>query len=736
MRLVVDGSPIPCTAKDSVLSALLKAGKHPTGGGALCCGGDCPHCLATLDGISYVRTCQIRARPGMVVERHHFKGGYPPVPVDDRLRQAIEARNLFCDVVVIGQGAAGRSEAARARASGKSIITLDAGHGQEVVGIYAGPLVIARTEQEMLHVHVGEEIVVATGAAELQPVAPGCELGGLFTARGAEALAAAGVDLGSVVAIGTPPQGVEHQGVKGTLLRFEDSGAGRVGAVVVRTQQGSEMVHPCDSVSLGLGIHPRNALWKMGADLPVRAAGDAALASTIPTCPSDPNSLICACAGVTLSDLDFSWESGFREMELIKRATLAGTGTCQGMGCIPYMRSFIQARGGELQERFTARPVNRQLTLGEVAAGAHHLPTARTALDQTHRELGAQMERSGGWWRPWNYGNLEAEYWAVREAVSIMDVSTLGKMIVSGPDALAFLEKIYPTQVSTIREGRTRYVLLLNERGYIMDDGLIGKESETRYLLTFTSGGTSHSEMWLRDWADGFDMDVRILNQTYSQGAINVTGPLANVLLERAGLREPLKFMRFADVGIAGVPCHIFRLSFTGELSYELHHPAECSTHLWQTLMQRGQDLGIRPHGLEALVLLRLEKGHIIVGQDTDYDSTPRRINHEWMCRLDKESFLGKASVLRTSRIPLDRRLVGFEISDGAPQEGAVVWNGDRFAGHVTSAGWSWSLGKGVALGWLDFFDGELPETVTISGMTAHRVDLPFYDKEGKRARG
>lgn len=345
------------------------------------------------------------------------------------------------------------------------------------------------------------------------------------------------------------------------------------------------------------------------------------------------------------------------------------------------------------------------------------------------------MERSGGWWRPWNYGDLQGEYWAVREGVSIMDVSTLGKLIVTGPDALPFLEKLYPTHVSTIREGRTRYVLLLNERGYVMDDGLIGKENDTHYVLTLTSGGTSYSEMWIRDWAAGFEMDVRIINQTYTLGAINVTGPLASTLLERAGMNNPLNFMLFADMEIASVPCRVFRLSFTGEASYELHHPAERSVELWHKLMELGADLGIKPHGLEALTMLRLEKGHVIVGQDTDYDSTPRRIHHEWMCKLDKDYFLGRASVIRTNRIPLDKMLVGFEVDEGAPREGAIIWHGDEFAGHVTSAAWSWVLNKGIALGWLDYFDGELPQTVTINGMQARRVDLPFYDKEAVRAR-
>jgi sarcosine oxidase subunit alpha len=228
---------------------------------------------------------------------------------------------------------------------------------------------------------------------------------------------------------------------------------------------------------------------------------------------------------------------------------------------------------------------------------------------------------------------------------------------------------------------------------------------------------------------------VRLLNQTMTLGAINVTGPLARELLARAGLSDPPPYLGHLTALVAGVPCQIFRLSFTGELSYELHHPAEQSVKLWRTLLALGADLGIKPHGLEALLKLRLEKGHIIVGQDTDFDSTPRRLQHEWAVNLAKENFVGRQAVLRTNKIPLDKQLVGFEMEGDAPDEGAIIRYQGEFAGHVTSSTWSPLLGKSVMLGWLDFFNGELPQEVTIAGRPARRVATPFYDKEGHRAR-
>lgn len=151
---------------------MLRAGRHPTGGGCLCLGGDCPHCLATVDGVSYVRTCQTRARPGLVVERHHRNGAVPPLPQQDRPGPAVPARNLHCDVVVIGAGPSGQLAADQARTAGKRVFVLEAAEGQEAIGVYAGPLVVARTDEGMLHVHAHEGVIVATGAAEIQPVAP------------------------------------------------------------------------------------------------------------------------------------------------------------------------------------------------------------------------------------------------------------------------------------------------------------------------------------------------------------------------------------------------------------------------------------------------------------------------------------------------------------------------------------------------------------------------------------
>jgi glycine cleavage system aminomethyltransferase T len=718
---------------DSFLLTRLRAGEPPNGG-CLCLAGDCPHCLAIVDGVAYTRMCQTRPREAVRVEPHPNGGPLPPLESRGD-RPLVMARTTHCDVVVIGQGPAGRSAAAHARAAGKHVVTLDSDEGQDAIGIYPGPLVVARTADGMLQLYPRDEIVVATGAAEIQPVVRGNDLRGLLTARAAAAVARARIDLGRVVAIGTPPQGVLAEHAGGTLIRFESAAHDvlRVGAVVMRDDDGRERRLPCDTVSLGLGLTPRDALLRMARGMNVRGVGDVLLPPTIPPCPTAGT--VCPCSGVTVDDLTSVYARGFRELELVKRATLAGTGPCQGMACVPHVRAFLAAQGHALQPPFTARPVTRQLTLGEVAAGAQHVATPRTALDAEHRALGAKMERLGGWWRPWHYGDVAAEYHAVRNAVSICDVSTLGKMLVSGPGALALLEHLYPLPLSTLKIGRSRYVLLLDERGYVMDDGMVCRDAESRFMLTFTSGGSTFAELWVRDWAESLGLDTRVMNQTMALGAINVTGPHAKALLARAGVADPPAFLHHTMTDVAGVRCRILRLSFTGEVSFELHHATADSVELWRRLLALGADLGIRPHGLEALMILRLEKGHLIVGQDTDFDSTPRRLRHEWAVRLDKPAFVGRSAVERTNRLPLDRQLCGLEMDGAAPPEGATMWRDGEFAGYVTSSAWSPVLGRSVMLAWVRLDGGQLPESVTIDSRLARLTSTPFFDPEGLRAR-
>ena len=732
MRIVVDGAPIEFVDGDSVAVAILRSGAQPAHGGCLCLAGDCGNCVARVDGVAWVRTCQTQARPGTVVARHPLVGNpqagapAPDAPTRKRRREA--------DVVIVGGGREGRAEAEAVRNAGRDPLVLDAGEGNEVVAVYPGPVIVVRTPTAVLHIDA-RDVVIATGAAEVQPVCPGNRLAGILTTRAALQLLDRGVDLGQVAAVGPPPPGVACTAVEGRLVRLVESGdsarVGLVGSVVAATDDGRERTYACDTVIVNLGRSPRDVLARMSDDPAVRVIGSAAEAFPLPACPTQ--GIVCPCAGVFVDDLQTVWDRGFRDLELMKRASLAGTGTCQGTACVPHVRAFVADHRATVPEPFTARPAARQITLGEAAAGFHVDPFRRTALHEEHLRLGATMDRFGGWWRPWHYGDPTAEYWAVREAVSLGDVSPLGKLIVSGPDVVEFLERLYPTTIEDIRPGRSRYVLLLNERGHVIDDGMVCRQSETRFVLTFTSGGAANAEAWMRDWAETWGIRVHILDRTMALAAINVTGPLAGLLLERMGVAEPPKFLQHRHLDVAGITCHVMRLSFTGEASYELHHSVQRSVELWQALMDAGHTLGVRPHGLKALFGLRLEKGHMIVGADTELDTTPRRIGMDWAVKMDKPYFVGRTALARTEGLPDLRRLHGFKMDGCAPVEGTPIFRAGTLVGQVTSSFTSPVLRQAVMLGWIR--DGGSPDGVTIDGRAATLAAAPFYDRAGARAR-
>jgi glycine cleavage system aminomethyltransferase T len=760
MRFVVEGRPLEYVEGDSVAVAMLRNGEQPAHGGTLCLSGDCGNCVAIIDGVAYSRTCQVTTRAGMVIERHPLVGGpsmfrsqptLVPVggsfgesqtaaDVPRRNSEHVDVSHEHCDVAVIGFGSSGQRAAAESAAVGREVLVLDAGDGNEVVAIYAGPIVIVRSLAGMRHIHA-HEVVIATGAAELQPVCEGNTLAGILTPCAASTLRDAGLDLGRVVCVGAEAgtqvgdRAVPSDTVlDGLLVRF--NGTTRVESVTVRGPDGIERDHPCDTVIAALGSSPRDVLSRMNAQDRLTVVGSASSAHDLPLCPT--SGVVCPCSKTTIEDLDGAWQRGFNEVELLKRATLCGTGTCQGAACVPHLRAFVAQRTGEEALPFTARPAARQITMGEALAGVYLDTWRRTALHDEHLKLGAQMDRFGGWWRPWNYGNHVEEYWAVREAVSIGDVSTLGKMIVTGPDSVELLERLYPTTVADIKPGRSRYVLLLNERGHLIDDGMIVRENETRFVLSFTSGGATNAEMWIRDWIETWNLDVRLMDRTTALGAINVTGPLGGELLRRLGVDEPPKFLQHRHGSVGGVPCHIMRLSFTGEASWELHHPIDRSVELWRQLLSAGADLGIKAHGLQALFGLRLEKGHVIVGMDTELDTTPRRIDHDWAVKTGKPFFLGQDALRRTANLADHRRLLAFSMDGAAPIEGCPIWIGDQVAGHVTTSFTSPVLRQAVMLGWLKrgFIPGEeMPKTVIIDGRVATVSETPFYDKEGARAR-
>jgi sarcosine oxidase subunit alpha len=257
--------------------------------------------------------------------------------------------------------------------------------------------------------------------------------------------------------------------------------------------------------------------------------------------------------------------------------------------------------------------------------------------------------------------------------------------------------------------------------------------------LTFTSAGAATVESTLKDWAEMWSHDVHVVDLTVGWGAINVAGPRARDVLNRLSSddlgNDAFPYLHHRDITVAGVNCKAIRLGFVGELSYELHHPSDQSVELWDALLEAGEDLDIRPHGLDALRLLRLEKGHIIVGQDTDYDATPAKLNMNWAARLEKPWFVGKRGIERANAQEPQRRLVAVSFPDLAPAEGAALRVADRFVGYLSSSSWSPALGQGVSLGWVSLPNGSTPAELESDGVVGTIVHEPFYDPKGDRLR-
>jgi len=645
------------------------------------------------------------------------------------------------------------------------------------IGIYEGPLVVL-DEPSFLHQVHPREVVVATGAVEEHGVFRGNDLPGVWLGRGAARLAGVhGIAPGKrVVFVAKTDEAhahVETLRAAGAEVAVVDDGdvvaakgGRRVHSVIVE-RSGREEEIACDTLVLSLGLAPRQGLALQAAGGPVATVGDAASPgisldaaeeqgrragagqgvepAADPALPTAPRGgIVCICEDVDVEELGHAWDEGFRSTEILKRYTTATMGPCQGALCHRHVRAFVAAQPGATgpgSGPTTARPPTRGLTLEKAAAGVRDDVQlhAQTALDARHHELGVTMEPAGHWRRPRHYGDPTAEYWAVRKGVSVMDVGTLGKFLVAGPDALAFLEKLYPCNVADIAPGRIRYALLLGEHGFVVDDGIICSLGDGRWYVTFTSAGATTVEATLKDWAETWGDKVHVVDLTAGWGAINLAGPRSRELLRRLSgddlANESFPYLHHREITVAGVPCRAIRLGFVGELSYELHHPSDRSVDLWDALLDAGRDLEIRPHGLDALRLLRLEKGHIIVGQDTDFDATPAKLNMSWAVKLDKPWFVGKRGVERANAHDSLRRLVAVSFAGHAPPEGAPLRASGRDVGYISSAGWSPVLECGVSLGWVTRTNGSFPTEVEADGATGTVVEHAFYDPKGDRLR-
>jgi len=472
---------------------------------------------------------------------------------------------------------------------------------------------------------------------------------------------------------------------------------------------------------------------------------------------------------VTAADIHLAAREGYLSVEHLKRYTTTGMGSDQGktsnMAALAILANLRETGISEVGTT-TYRPPYTPVTLGAIAGrnvDGLFVAKRKTPIHPWHERCHAPIECVGNWLRPWYFPRpgedmdaaVQRECKAVRTSVGIADVSTLGKIDIRGPDAVEFLDCVYTNAWSNVEVGCCRYGLMLNEQGMVCDDGVTTRLAEDRFHMTTTTGGAAWVMSWLEEWlqTQWSDLNVYLTSVTEQWAVIALSGPesrgllraLTNIDLER----DAFPFMSMREGHVAGVPARVFRISFTGELGFEINVPARYGLHVWQTLVDRGADFDICPYGTESLHVLRAEKGFIITGQDTDGTLTPLDLGMNWIVSKAKRDFLGKRSFSRREiRRKGRRQLVGLltETPDYVIPKGTHIVAEVRpeppmpTIGHVTSSYLSPNVGRSIALGLVEDGLSRMGEVLvarTHDGRTERvRVTQPvFFDKEGARAR-
>jgi len=471
---------------------------------------------------------------------------------------------------------------------------------------------------------------------------------------------------------------------------------------------------------------------------------------------------------VTAADIFLAAREGFHSIEHTKRYTALGFGTDQGkLGNVSGMAILAQALGQSIAQTGTTtfRPNYTPVTFGAIAGrevGELFDPVRKTALHSWHVAHGARFENVGQWLRPWYFPNdgedlhaaVNRECLAVRNSVGIMDASTLGKIDIQGPDASEFLNRVYTNAWTNLKVGSCRYGMMLGEDGMVKDDGVTTRLAENRYLMTTTTSGAASVMAWLERWlqTEWPQMKVHLTSVTEHWATIAVAGPKSREVVSRVctGIdfaQSAFAFMTWREGAVLGVPCRVMRISFSGELAYEINVNADDALRVWEALIDAGRPLDITPYGTESMHVLRAEKGFIIVGQETDGSVTPIDLCMDWIIGKGKGDFIGKRSLARSDTARQDRKqLVGLLTVDPLavlPEGGQVVVDAGApvpipMLGHVTSSYFSACLGRSIALGLVTGGRRRHGQTVQVplangKVITAIIADPVFIDQHGER---
>lgn len=471
---------------------------------------------------------------------------------------------------------------------------------------------------------------------------------------------------------------------------------------------------------------------------------------------------------VAASDIHLAVREGFESIEHVKRYTAMGFGTDQGKTSnINGMGIAAQLMGKSIPQvgTTTFRPNYTPVTFGLLAGGEVgdlFDPIRTTAVHDWHVQHGAMFEDVGQWKRPWYYPHkgedlhaaVRRECLAVRQSVGTLDASTLGKIDIQGPDATVLLNWMYTNAWSKLGMGKCRYGLMLDENGMVFDDGVTVRLGENHYLMHTTSGGAARVLAWMERWlqTEWPDLKVYLTSVTDHWATTAVAGPKSRAVLEKICSdvdfdEAAFPFMSYREGTVAGVSARIMRISFSGELSYEVNVPANHGLAVWEAIQAAGAEFGITPYGTESMHVLRAEKGYIIVGQDTDGSMSPVDLGMAGMVAKTKD-FLGKRSLSRSDTVRTDRKqLVGLLSTQASCvlPEGAQITDTEfkgqtphPMIGHVTSSYLSPILGHAIAMAVVKGGHHRMGETVTVPlsdgrNVTATICSPVFFDPQSER---
>jgi sarcosine oxidase, subunit alpha len=459
-----------------------------------------------------------------------------------------------------------------------------------------------------------------------------------------------------------------------------------------------------------------------------------------------------------LKDFFHAAQEGFDNIELLKRYTTVGMGPSQGKHSNMNALRILAKITGKTPEGVgttTARPFFHPVPLSHLA-GRGFTPERYTPLHSRHTALNAQFMLAGQWRRPEYYSQLnknraeciQSEAEAVRNRVGIIDVGTLGKLEIRGADAAEFLERVYTGRYTNLKVGMSRYALMLDEAGVVIDDGVIARLGTEHFYFTTTTSGATNIYRELSRLNTIWQLDCGIVNSTGARSAINLAGLHSRAVLAQLTDLDlsatAFPYLAVREATVAGIPAILMRVGFVGEWGYEIHVTAESAVALWDAVLEAGKPYGIQPFGVEAQRLLRLEKGHLIVGQDTDGLTTPIEAGLEWAVKMDKLFFMGQRSLKIFQQREPKQKLVGFmldaDFQGTPPQECHLVIENNDIAGRVTSIAFSPTLQRYIGLVYLKLAlttpGNRFSIRLSDGSLVAATVSpTPFYDPDNSRQK-